>query len=114
MLSVTWGIRAHSFCIDEKMRAFFAEGILEGDVMGRNSATGSPRRSIRMMAPSAASRTSSEVWMWSSRTEVFRMCHIVAQHCTADVMTAHCVVATGQHNHFVVDIELTHFGDYRG
>jgi len=30
-------------------------------VIGRNSATGSPRRSITMMLPSAASRTNSEV-----------------------------------------------------
>ena len=47
--------------------------------MGRNSATGSPRRSITITPPFSASRTNSEVRMWSSRTEVFLMCYIVAQ-----------------------------------
>jgi hypothetical protein len=47
--------------------------------MGRNSATGSPRRSITIMPPSAASRTNSDVWMCNSRTEVF----LTMLHCSA-------------------------------
>ncbi len=46
--------------------------------IGRSSATGSPRRSIRMTVPSAASRTNSEVRMWRSRIEAVFMCYIVA------------------------------------
>ena len=38
--------------------------------MGRNSATGSPRRSMTITPPSSASRTSSEVRMCSSVTDV--------------------------------------------
>ena len=49
--------------------------------MGRNSATGSQRRSITITPPSEASRTNSEVWMWSSRIEVFFM----MLHCSAEV-----------------------------
>lgn len=46
--------------------------------IGRNSATGSPRRSIVMIVPSAASRTNSEVRMWRSRIDAVFMCYIVA------------------------------------
>ena len=46
--------------------------------MGRSSATGSPRRSIRITVPSAASRTSSEVRICKSRIDAFFMCYIVA------------------------------------
>ncbi len=78
MLSLTCGIRAHIFRMDAKIRAFLPAGIRRGELTGRSSATGSPRRSITITPPSAASRTNSEVWMWSSRTEVFLMCYIVA------------------------------------
>jgi len=71
VLSLTCGIRAQIFRMEVKIRAFLPAGIRGGEVMGRNSATGSPRRSITIMPPSEASRTSSEVWMWSSRIEVF-------------------------------------------
>src|ERR1700686_3321296 len=47
-------------------------------VKGRSSATGSPRLSITITAPSAAALTSSEVRMCRSRTEAFCMCYIVA------------------------------------
>ena len=80
MLLLTCGIRAQILRMEVKSRAFLPAAMRGGAVMGRNSATGSPRRSITMMPPSAASRTNSEVWMWSSRTEVFLMCHIVAPH----------------------------------
>jgi hypothetical protein len=70
---VTCGIRAQIFRMEVKIRAFLPAGIRGGEVMGRNSATGSPRRSITIMPPSEASRTSFEVWIWSSRTEVFLM-----------------------------------------
>jgi hypothetical protein len=40
---------------------------------GRSSATGSPRRSISMTVPPAASRISSDVRMWRSRTEALRI-----------------------------------------
>ncbi len=78
MLSLTCGIRAHIFPMEAKIRAFLPAGIRRGELTGRSSATGSPRRSITITPPSAASRTNSEVWMWSSRTEVFLMCYIVA------------------------------------
>jgi hypothetical protein len=64
--------------MEVKIRAFLPAGILRGELRGRNSATGSPRRSITIMPPSEASRTSSEVWMWSSRTEVF----LIMLHCS--------------------------------
>lgn len=70
MLSATCGIRAQIFRMEVKIRVFLAAGICRGEVIGRNSATGSPRRSITIMPPFEASRTSSEVWMCSSRTEV--------------------------------------------
>jgi hypothetical protein len=73
VLSRTLGIPAHIFRMDLKIRSFLSAGIRAGEVSGRNSATGSPRRSITITPPSAASRTNSEVWMWSSRTEVFLM-----------------------------------------
>ena len=76
--SLTCGIRAQIFRIEAKIRAFLAAGTRGGDVMGRNSATGSPRRSITIVPPSEASRTNSEVWMWSSRTEVF----LIMLHCS--------------------------------
>ncbi len=78
VLSSTCGIRSQIFRIEEKIRAFRAPGRLAREVSGRNSATGSPRRSITMTPPSEASRTNSDVWMWSSRTDVFLMCYIVA------------------------------------
>jgi hypothetical protein len=64
--------------MEVKIRAFLAAGIRGGEVIGRNSATGSPRRSITITPPSSASRTNTEVWMWSSRTEAFLMYYIVA------------------------------------
>ena len=64
--------------MEVKIRAFLPAGMRAGEVMGRNSATGSPRRSITIMPPSAASRTNFEVWIWSSRTEVF----LTMLHCS--------------------------------
>lgn len=61
-----------------KIRAFLAAGIFGTDVSGLNSATGSPRRSMTITPPLAASRTNSDVRMCSSRMEVFRSCYIVA------------------------------------
>ena len=61
MLSLTCGIRAQTFRMEVKIRAFVPTGMRAGEVMGRNSATGSPRRSITIMPPSEASRTNSEV-----------------------------------------------------
>lgn len=78
MLSLTCGIRAQILLMEEKIRAFLPAGMRDRAVRGPNSATGSPRRSITMIPPSAASRTNSDVWMWSSRTEVFLICYIVA------------------------------------
>lgn len=78
MLSLTCGIRAQILRMEVKICAFLWAAIRCGEVMGRNSATGSPRRSITITPPSAASRTNFEVWMWSSRTEVFLICYIVA------------------------------------
>src|SRR5579862_5355695 len=78
VLSLTCGIRAQIFRMEVKIRAFLPAGIRGKDMMGRNSATGSPRRSITIMPPSAASRTNSEVWMWSSRMEVF----LIMLHCS--------------------------------
>jgi hypothetical protein len=83
VLSLTCGIRAQIFRIEVKTRAFLSVGIRGGEAMGRNSATGSPRRSIKITPPSEASRTNSEVWMWSSRTEVFLMCYVVAPELAA-------------------------------
>ena len=79
VLSLTCGVRAQIPCMESKIRAFLSAGMRGGLEMGRNSATGSPRRSITITPPSEASRTNSEVWMWSSRIEVFLMCYIVAQ-----------------------------------
>ena len=78
MLSPNCGIRAQIFRMELKILAFLAVGMPGRAVIGRNSATGSPRRSITIMPPSATSRTNSEVWIWSSRTEVFLICYIVA------------------------------------
>jgi hypothetical protein len=61
VLSPTSGMRAQTSSIDEKIRAFFVAGIRDGEETGRSSATGSPRRSIVMTPPSAASRTNAEV-----------------------------------------------------
>ena len=63
MLSLTCGIRAQILRMEVKIRAFLAAGMGRGAVMGRNSATGSPRRSITIVPPSAASLTNFEVWM---------------------------------------------------
>jgi hypothetical protein len=54
-----------------------------GFEIGRSSATGCPRRSIRMVAPSEAWRTSSEVRICKSRMEADLMCYIVAPLQTA-------------------------------
>lgn len=63
VLSLTGGMRAQILRMEAKIRAFLPAAIGAGAVMGRNSATGSPRRSITIMPPSAASRTNFEVWM---------------------------------------------------
>jgi len=78
-LSATCGIRAQISRMESKIRAFVPAGMRAGAVMGRNSATGSPRRSMTITPPCSASRTSSEVRMCSSLTDVFLMCYIVAQ-----------------------------------
>jgi hypothetical protein len=79
VLSPTCGMRAQICRMDAKSRAFALVVIPDAALKGRNSATGSPRRSITMTLPSAASRTNSEVCICNSRTEVFLMCYIVAQ-----------------------------------
>src|SRR5579862_3258096 len=61
VLSPNWGIPAQISCMESKIAAFVSAGRLNGVVIGRNSAIGSPRRSISITPPSAASRTSSEV-----------------------------------------------------
>src|SRR5258706_13437861 len=71
--------------MEAKIRAFLPAGIRVGDVRGRNYATGSPRRSITIMPPSEASRTNSEVCMWSSRTEVF----LTMLHCSTCPVELH-------------------------
>jgi hypothetical protein len=63
VLSLTRGILAQTFCIEAKILALLAAAMRGGAVRGRNSATGSPRRSITITPPSAASRTSLDVWM---------------------------------------------------
>ena len=63
VLSLTLGILAQILFMEVKIRAFLAAAMRGGAMTGRNSATGSPRRSITMMPPSAASRTSFDVWM---------------------------------------------------
>ena len=78
VLSLTRGIRSQTLCMDAKMRAFFAAAMRRGEVTGRNSATGSPRLSITITPPSAASRTNFDVLMCSSRTDVVLICYIVA------------------------------------
>jgi len=93
VLSLTCGIRAQILRMEVKIRAFLAAGMRGGAEMGRNSAIGAPRRSITITSPSAASRTNLEVWMWSSRTEVFLICYIVAQ------AAAHYEAAFCQENH---------------
>ena len=78
VLSLTCGIRSQIFCMDAKIRAFFAAAMGCGAVTGRNSATGSPRLSITMTAPSDASLTNFDVLMCNSRTDVVLICYIVA------------------------------------
>jgi len=78
VLSLTRGIRSQTLCIDAKIRAFFAAAMRRGEVTGRNSATGSPRLSITITPPSAASLTNFDVLMCSSRTDVVLICYIVA------------------------------------
>ena len=78
VLSLTRGIRSQTLCMDAKIRAFFAATMRRGEVTGRNSATGSPRLSITITPPSAASRTNFDVLMCSSRTDVVLICYIVA------------------------------------
>jgi hypothetical protein len=78
VLSLTRGIRSQTLCMDAKIRAFFAAAMRRGEVTGRNSATGSPRLSITITPPSAASRTNFDVLMCNSRTDVVLICYIVA------------------------------------
>ena len=78
VLSLTRDIRFQTLCMDAKIRAFFAAAMRRGELTGRNSATGSPRRSITITPPSAASRTNFDVLMCRSRTDVVLMCYIVA------------------------------------
>src|SRR5580658_8260301 len=78
VLSLTRGIRSQTLCMDARLRAFRAAGMGRGEVTGRNSATGSPRLSITITPPSAASRTNFDVLMCSSRTDVVLICYIVA------------------------------------
>ena len=78
VLSLTRGIRSQTFCMDAKILAFFAATMRRGEVTGRNSATGSPRLSITITPPSAASRTNFDVLMCNSRTDVVLICYIVA------------------------------------
>ena len=78
VLSLTQGIRSQTLCMDAKIGAFFAATMRRGEVTGRNSATGSPRLSITITPPSAASRTNFDVLMCSSRTDVVLICYIVA------------------------------------
>jgi len=78
VLSLTRGIRFQTLCMDAKIRAFFAATMRRGEVTGRNSATGSPRLSITITPPSAASRTNFDVLMCNSRTDVVLICYIVA------------------------------------
>ena len=78
VLSPTRGARSHILCMDAKIRAFFAAAMRRGEVTGRNSATASPRLSMTITAPSAASCTSFDVLMCSSRTDVVLICYIVA------------------------------------
>src|SRR5512132_1957933 len=54
-LSLTCGILSQIFCIDAKMRFFFAGDRPGRAEIGRSSATGSPRFSITITPPSAAS-----------------------------------------------------------
>ena len=78
VLSLTRGIRSQTLCMDAKIRAFFAAAMRRGEVTGRNSATGSPRLSITITPPSAASRTSFDVLMCRSRTDV----DLIMLHCS--------------------------------
>jgi hypothetical protein len=48
---------------DAKIRAFLAAGIVRRWETERNSATGSPRNSIMIASPAAASWTSFDVWI---------------------------------------------------
>src|ERR1700679_726882 len=63
VLSVALGILAQTLFMEAKILAFFAASMRGDAVTGRNSATGSPRRSITIRPPSAASRISFDVWM---------------------------------------------------
>src|SRR5690348_15323302 len=78
VLSPDSGSLAQIACIERKIRAFLAAAIPVAVPSGRSSATGSPRRSMMMTSPSAASRTNSDVWICNSRMEVFLTCYIVA------------------------------------
>ncbi len=78
VLSLTRGIRSQTLCMDAKILAFFDATMRRGEVTGRNSATGSPRLSITITPPSAASRTNFDVLMCNSRTDVVLICYIVA------------------------------------
>ena len=63
MVSLTRGIRAQILRMEVKILAFLSAAIRGEAEMGRNSATGAPRRSITITSPSEASRTNLEVWM---------------------------------------------------
>ena len=75
VLSLTPGIPSQTFRMDAKIRAFLAAAMRRGEVTGRSSATGSPRLSITITPPSAASRTNFDVLMCSSRTHVVPICY---------------------------------------
>jgi len=95
VLSLTRGIRSQTLCMDVKIRAFFAAAMRRGEVTGRNSATGSPRLSITITPPSAASRTNFDVLMCSSRTDVVLICHVVASDLPAQPeLVARLIVGT--------------------
>ena len=69
-ISPTCGMRDQIGYMDAKIRALALAVMPDEGVSGRSSATGSPRLSITIAPPSAASRTSSEVCVCNSRTEI--------------------------------------------
>src|ERR1017187_3062116 len=83
VLSLTCGMRAQISRMESKICAFLPAGMCEGAVIGRSSATGSPRRSIKITPPSAASGPHSEGLRWRSRTEVFLVSDSIARAKTA-------------------------------
>ena len=85
VLSLTRGSRSQTLYMDAKIRAFFAAPIRRGEVTGRNSATGSQRRSIRITPPSAVSRTSFEV-----------LCAARGQRLFANAASQHLMIVSGK------------------